>query len=131
MMERLWSTPPHTLGLVSPACRATSTYWTGDVAAATSAFFHFQRGVVRASVSLLPSMKRDDPRKRRRGKVMACDDYRRARLTEDIPAPALRLRSLVAPEAIPATLRVPAVCRFAARKCGQDSYTPDRSWELS
>src|ERR1700735_1133807 len=80
MMERLCSTPPHTLGLVSPACRATSTYWTGDVAAATSAFFHFQRGVVRASVSVLPSRKRDDPRKRRRGKVMACDDYRRARL---------------------------------------------------
>ena len=39
-------------------------------------FLHFQRGVARASVSVLPSMKRDEPRKRLRGKIIDCDDYR-------------------------------------------------------
>src|ERR1700722_11893399 len=82
MMDRLWSVPPHTLGLVSPACCATLTNCTGDVvgldtAASTKAgSLHFHRGVVRASVSVLPSMKREEPRKRRRGKIIDCEDYR-------------------------------------------------------
>src|ERR1700691_2934335 len=82
MMDRLWAMPAHTLGLVSPACCATLTNCTGDVvgpdtAASTKAgSLHFHRGVVRASVSVLPSMKREEPRKRRRGKIIACDDYR-------------------------------------------------------
>src|ERR1700761_3388316 len=77
MMEVLWSMPPHTLGLVNPACCATSTYWTGEAAAATSALVHFHNGVVRASVSWLPRMNKDDPRKRLRGNFIDCDDYRR------------------------------------------------------
>src|SRR5579859_84221 len=82
MMDRLWSTPPHTLGAVSPACLATSTNWTGDVVGAATAacsrsgFLQCHRGVARASVRLLPSRKRDEPRKRLRGKFIACDDYR-------------------------------------------------------
>src|SRR3984957_4601669 len=82
MMDRLWSTPPHTLGLVRPACWATSTYWTGEVVGLDTAAstrprsLHFHRGVARASVSVLPSMKREEPRKRRRGKIIDCDDYR-------------------------------------------------------
>src|SRR6202012_4598460 len=35
-----------------------------------------QSGVARASVRLLPSRNRDEPRKRRRGKIIAGDDYR-------------------------------------------------------
>src|SRR5580658_8463498 len=86
MMDRLWSMPPHTLGLVSPACCATLTNCTGDVvgldtAASTKAgSLHFHRGVVRASVSVLPNMKREEPRKRRRGKIIDCDDYRDSRV---------------------------------------------------
>src|SRR5580704_2855367 len=82
MMDRLWSTPPHTLGLVRPACWATSTYWTGDVVGLETAAstrprsLHFHRGVARASVSVLPRMKREEPRKRLRGKIIDCDDYR-------------------------------------------------------
>src|SRR5882757_8709931 len=82
MMDRLWSTPPHTLGAVSPACLATSTNWTGEVVGAATAacsrslFLHCQSGVARASVRLLPSRNRDEPRKRRRGNIIACDDYR-------------------------------------------------------
>src|ERR1700727_1566399 len=82
MMDLLWSTPPHTVGMVSPACWATSTNWTGDVVGAAtaacrrSASLHRQSGVARASVKLLPSRKRDEPRKRLRGKIIACDDYR-------------------------------------------------------
>src|ERR1700693_4157801 len=84
MMDRLWSTPPHTLGTVSPACLATSTNWTGDVVGAAtaacsrSAFLHRQSGVARASVRLPPSRNRDEPRKRRRGNIIPCDDYRDA-----------------------------------------------------
>src|ERR1700740_1889138 len=82
MMERLWSTPPQTLGIVSPACWATSTYWTGDgeleTAASTSAeFFHFHSGVVSVSSNVLLRTKRDEPRKRRRGKFIDADsDYK-------------------------------------------------------
>src|SRR5579859_3125385 len=73
--------PPQTFGSFRPASRATSTNWTGDeagagaVASTTRGFLHFHSGVVRASVSVLPSTKRDDPRKRRRGKIMVGDDY--------------------------------------------------------
>ena len=79
MMERLWSTPPHTFGIFNPACCATSTNCTGDapgfeVAALTSAgSLHCQSGVVRASISVLPNRKKDEPRKRRRGRFMRCD----------------------------------------------------------
>src|SRR5271156_4804211 len=89
MMTRLWSIPPHTLGMVRPACCATSTNWTGegpglDTAARRRAgSFHFQSGVARASVSVLPSTKREEPRKRRRGKFMDCDDYKDRRLCWD------------------------------------------------
>src|SRR5262249_25279235 len=38
--------------------------------------FHFQRGVVSASVSLPPNINRDEPRKRLRGKFIECPDYR-------------------------------------------------------
>src|SRR5271156_5862985 len=82
MIERLWSTPPHTFGTVSPACLATSTNWTGDIVGAAtaacsrSAFPHRQRGVARASVRLLPRRNRDEPRKRRRGNIIAFVDYR-------------------------------------------------------
>src|SRR5271170_6262041 len=69
--------------MVSPACWATFTNWTGEVAAGvttaastSSGFLQFHRGVARASVSVLPSMKRDEPRKRLRGKIIAWDDYR-------------------------------------------------------
>ncbi len=41
-----------------------------------SRFLHCQRGVARASVSVLPNRKRDEPRKRLRGKIIDCDDYR-------------------------------------------------------
>src|SRR3984893_18772099 len=79
MMDRLWSMPPHTLGIFNPACRATSTNCTGDdtgfeVAALTSVgSLHCHSGVVRASISLLPNRKKDEPRKRRRGKFISCD----------------------------------------------------------
>src|ERR1700728_4013942 len=80
MMDRLWSMPPHTFGLVSPVCCATLTNCTGDVvvldtaASTKDGSLHSHRGVVRASVSVLPSMKREEPRKRRRGKIIDCDD---------------------------------------------------------
>src|ERR1700730_9914142 len=79
MMDRLWSTPPHTLGIFNPACCATSTNCTEDgggfeVAALTSVgSFHCQSGVVRASISVLPNRKKEEPRKRRRGKFISCD----------------------------------------------------------
>src|SRR5580700_8886646 len=79
MMDRLWSTPPHTLGMFSPACFATSTNCTEDgvgfaVAALTSAgSLHFHNGVVRTSISELPNTKSDEPRKRRRGRFISCD----------------------------------------------------------
>jgi hypothetical protein len=72
-MSRLWSTPPHTLGVFSPACRATSTNWTGDdvgsdiADSTTTELLHLQSGVVRASSKEPPSTTRDEPRKRRRG----------------------------------------------------------------
>jgi hypothetical protein len=72
---------PH-VGDGQPGLLSHMTYWTGDVVgldtAASTSFgsLHFHRGVVRASVSVLPSMKRDEPRKRLRGKIIACDDYR-------------------------------------------------------
>src|ERR1700747_2818762 len=78
-MERLWSTPPPLLGIFNPACCATSTNCNGDgagfdVAALTSVgSLHFQSGVVRASISVLPNMKRDEQRKRRRGKIIGCN----------------------------------------------------------
>src|SRR5580704_18364480 len=67
--------------MFSPACCATSTNWTPDgvgfdaAASTTSGFFHFQSGVVSASVSALPNTKREDPRKRRRGKIIDGNDY--------------------------------------------------------
>src|SRR4029077_4682057 len=79
MIDRLWSIPPHTLGIFNPACRATSTNCTGDgtgfeVAALTSVgSLHCHSGVVRASISVLPKTKKDEPRKRRRGKFISCD----------------------------------------------------------
>src|SRR6185437_14301294 len=79
MMDRLWSMPPHTLGIFNPACCATSTNCTGEcerfeVAALTRAgSLHCQSGVVRASISVLPNRKKDEPRKRRRGKFIRCD----------------------------------------------------------
>src|SRR5271163_4552171 len=82
MMDLLWSTPPHTLRMFSPACWATSTNWTGDgagfvVAVCRSAgSLQFQSGVARASVSAPPSTKREEPRKRLRGKIMGFHDYR-------------------------------------------------------
>src|SRR3954471_4649762 len=81
MMLRLCSTPPHTLGIFNPACDATSMNWTGDGAAAGSAasttreFFHFQSGVMRASVRVPPSTKSEEPRKRRRGVFIDRVDY--------------------------------------------------------
>src|SRR6266436_2747705 len=87
MMERLWSTPPHTLGAFNPACFATSTNCTGDgtgseVAALTSVgFLHCQSGVVNASISVPPSIKREEPRKRRRGKFIGCN-YKSTRLRQ-------------------------------------------------
>src|SRR5580700_3500788 len=72
--------------MFSPACAATSTNWTGDgkgdgTGFDTAAFTragspHFQSGVERASINVLPSMKREEPRKRRRGRFIDCDDYR-------------------------------------------------------
>src|SRR6266576_5261152 len=79
MMDRLWSIPPHTLGIFNPACCATSTNCTGDgmgfeVAALTSVgSLHCHSGVVRASISVLPNRNKDEPRKRRRGKFISCD----------------------------------------------------------
>src|SRR5713226_4132325 len=75
MMYRLWSTPPHTLGEVSPASFATSTKVTGDVAAGFETVaassraprFHFQSGVASASRSVLPRRIAEEPRKLRRG----------------------------------------------------------------
>jgi hypothetical protein len=70
------------LGLVSPAFSATFTNCTGDVVGAETAastrsrFLHCHRGVARASVSVPPNMKRDEPRKRLRGKIIDCSDYR-------------------------------------------------------
>src|SRR5437868_3996707 len=78
-MDRLWSLPSQTLGLFIPACCATSTNFTVDgtasvVAALTSAgSLHCQSGVVSASISLLPSRKKDEPRKRRRGRFIGCN----------------------------------------------------------
>src|SRR5258708_1464888 len=79
MMDRLWSIPPHTLGIFNPACCATSTNCTADgtgfeVAALTSVgSFHRQSGVVKASINVLPNIKNVEPRKRRRGKFISCD----------------------------------------------------------
>src|SRR5260370_40655127 len=79
MMDRLWSIPPHKLGIFNPACCATSKNCTGDgtgfeVAALTTVgSLHCQSGVVKASISVLPSIKKDEPRKRRRGKFISCN----------------------------------------------------------
>src|SRR5438045_1011546 len=80
MMDRLWSIPPHTLGIFNPACCATSTNFTGDgtasddVAAFTSVgSLHCQSGVVSASTSVLPSRKKEEPRNRRRGRFIGCN----------------------------------------------------------
>src|SRR3954454_20186030 len=79
MMDRLWSTPPHTLGAFSPACWPTSTNCTGgtgafDVAASTNAgSFHRHRGVASASINVPLSMNKEEPRKRRRGQFIRCD----------------------------------------------------------
>src|SRR5580704_18275410 len=78
--------------MFSPACCATSTNWTPDgvgfdaAASTTSGFFHFQSGVVSASVSALPNTKREDPRKRRRGKLIDGDNY-----SERFPFISLRI----------------------------------------
>src|ERR1700730_9240950 len=79
MIDRLWSTPPHTLGIFNPACCATSTNCTGDgtgfeVAALTSVgSLHCDSGVVRASISVPLNRKKEEPRNRRRGKFISCD----------------------------------------------------------
>src|ERR1700677_4690231 len=111
--------PPHTLGMVSPACCATLTNWTGEVvgpdtaASIRAGSLHFHRGVVRASVSVLPSMKREEPRKRRRGKIIDCDDYRDSDVTAVLPRPALRPRSVAESSAAPAKLLWLVPCRSA------------------
>src|SRR4029077_19962157 len=74
MMYRLWSTPPHTLGELSPASFATSTKVTGDVtagfetvaASSRAPRFPFQSGVARASSSVEPRRIAEEPRNRRR-----------------------------------------------------------------
>src|ERR1700733_7000251 len=78
MMERLWSVAPHTLGVLRPAWRATSTNRTGDAGeevetadTGAAVFFHRQSGVVSASSKLLPSTTSEEPRKRRRGKLIS------------------------------------------------------------
>src|SRR5207245_11479220 len=90
MMYVLWSAPPQTLGMVSPASRATSTNWTGEVgvefgtdgfgrtsASRRTVLRHFQTGVVSASKSELPRTRREEPRKRRRGRFITSDDPQR------------------------------------------------------
>src|SRR5580704_15989459 len=79
MMDRLWSIPPHTLGIFNPAWCATSTNCTGDgtgfeVAALTSVgSLHCHSGVVRASISVPLNRKKEEPRNRRRGNFISCD----------------------------------------------------------
>src|SRR6516164_2417077 len=87
MMIRFESMPPHTFGIFRPACSATSMNWTGDVAAGvvTAAFTwnrspSFHTGVMSVSSSVLPSTKREDPRKRRRGMIIILRHYRNSRL---------------------------------------------------
>ena len=67
---------------VRPAFSATSMNWTGEAGAViTAAFslrpFHSMSRAESSSLSSreLPSTKKDDPRKRRRGMIIECVDY--------------------------------------------------------
>src|SRR5262249_54933934 len=118
----------------SPACWATSTYWTGDVGPATAActsdeLLHFQSGVVRVSSSAPPRTKTDEPRKRRRGKFIDFDtDYREQGLKGLLVKAAIAafqasaaLLCVAAPDAaIPATLLGLFLCHSAVRTGEQD-----------
>src|ERR1017187_448135 len=81
MITRLWSTPPHTLGTLSPACSATSMNSTGEAAELDTAALtaervpHFHSGVISVSSSVLPSTKKVDPMKRRRGIFIELHDH--------------------------------------------------------
>src|SRR5437016_14297027 len=104
MMYFLWSAPPHTLGVVSPASRATSTNMTAEAgvgfesdgfetgAASRSVEpRHFQTGVVSASNSELPRTTRDEPRKRRRRGFIAYDHRDRSSPRRKFASESVRL----------------------------------------
>src|SRR5712691_2548928 len=109
MMYFLWSAPPHTLGAIRPASRATSTNTTGeatvgfeidgfetDAASSSAELLHFQSGIVSASKSVLPRTTRDEPRKRRRRRFIAYDRRERSSprwkfASEPIRLPRVRL----------------------------------------
>src|ERR1035438_6740054 len=80
-MYFLWSIPPQTLGIIKPACLATSTNCTPGAAASCSTVStksglrHFHSGVAKASSTELLITRRDAPRKRRRGRTIGFDNY--------------------------------------------------------
>src|SRR5262249_51228828 len=93
MIDFLRSVPPHTLGVVSPASRATSTKVTGELggdffAACRIVALHLPKGVVNASRRELPSTTREEPRNRRRGKFMGYRAGTFGKSRGTIPAPS-------------------------------------------